>query len=168
MLNNPHNFPVGHCVAGANFAIQQVERHAATSGGSNGKDNMAELPYLMLTLPPTVAMSPPDRTLASVAVAGCMATAAGGFGSVVFFVVVLVGVLCSKRLRFAAPPVAIAVLFAAAGLTVAGLSGLVVAVIPPFGLHLVLIRGAMVVDVMFSLWLCVLCQICWIHCNVEE
>jgi hypothetical protein len=38
----------------------------------------------------------------------------------------------------------------------------------PFGLCLVLIRGAMVVDVKFGLWLCVLCEICWIHCNVEE
>ncbi len=69
---------------------------------------------------------------------------------------------------FAVPLVATAVLFAATGITVAGLSGLVAAAIPPFGLHLVLIGGAMVVDVMFSLWLCVLCQICQIHSYVEE
>ncbi len=72
---------------------------AATGGGNDGKDNMAELPYLMLTLPPTVgAMSSPDGTLASLAMAGCMATAVGGFGSVVLFVVVLAGVLCPKWL----------------------------------------------------------------------
>jgi hypothetical protein len=70
---------------------------------------------------------------------------------------------CSKRLRFEVLPVATAVLFVAAGLTVAGLLGLVAAAIPPFGLHLVLFVGAMVVDVMFGLWLCVLCQICHIH-----
>jgi hypothetical protein len=142
---------------------------AATGGGGDGKDNMAKLPYFMLTLPPTVsAMSPPDGTLALLVVAGRTVTAAGGFGSVVLFAVALAGVLCSKRLRFAAPPVATAVLFAAAGLTVAGLSGLVAAAIPPFGLRLVFIGGAMVVDVMFGLWLCVLCQICQIHCYVEE
>jgi hypothetical protein len=56
----------------------------------------------------------------------------------------------------------------AAGLTVAGLLDLVAAAIPPFGLRLVLIRGAMVVDVMFGLWLSVLCQIFQIHCYVEE
>ncbi len=138
----------------------------AAGGGSDGKDNMAKLPYSTQTLPPTVgAMSPSDRTLV---VAGCMATAVGGFGSVVLFAVVLAGVLCSKQLHFAALPVATAVLFAAAGLTVAGLSGLVAAAIPPFGLRLVLIGGATVVDVMFGLWLCVLCQICQIHCYVEE
>jgi hypothetical protein len=54
--------------------------------------------------------------------------------------------------------------FAAAGLTVTGLLGLVAAAIPPFGFHLVLFGGAIVVDVMFGLWLCVLCQICQIHC----
>ncbi len=75
---------------------------------------------------------------------------------------------CSKRLHFEASVVATAVLFAAAGLTVAGLLGLVAAAIPPFGLHLVLFGGAMVVDVMFGLWLCVLCQICQIHWYVEE
>ncbi len=130
---------------------------------------MVELPYLRLTLPPTVvAMFPADGTSALLAVAGCMMTVVGGFGSAVLFAVLLAGVLCSKWLHFAAPLVATAVLFAAAGLPVAGLLGLVVAVIPPFGSHLVLIIGAMVVDVMFGLWLCVLCQICRIHCNVEE
>ncbi len=97
-----------------------------------------------------------------------MARGAGGFGSVVLFLVALAGVPCSKRLHFEAPPVATAVLFAAAGWTVTGLLGLVVAAIPPFGLHLVLFIGAMVVDVMFGLWLCVLCQIFQIHCCVEE
>jgi hypothetical protein len=101
-------------------------------------------------------------------VAGCTATVARGFGSVLLFAVALAGVLCSKRLRFAVPPVATAVSFAAAGLTVAGLLGMV-AVILPFGLRLVLVGGAMVDDVMlFGLWLCVLCQICQIHCYVEE
>ncbi len=38
----------------------------------------------------------------------------------------------------------------------------------PFGLRLVLFGGAMVVDAMFGLWLCVLCQICQIHCYLEE
>ncbi len=142
---------------------------AATGGSGDGKDNMVELPYLTLSLLPTVvAMSPPDGTSALLAVAGCTATAVGGFISVVLFVVALVGVLCSKRLRFAAPPVATAVLFAASGLTVAGLLVLVAAAIPPYGLCLVLFGGAMVVDVMFGLWLCVLCQICQIHCYVEE
>jgi hypothetical protein len=142
---------------------------AAGEGSSNGKNNMAKLPYLTLTLLPTViAMSPLNGTLALLAVAGCTRTATGGFGSVVFFAVVLAGVLCSKRLCFAALPVATAVPFVAAGVTVAGLSGLVAVAIPPFGLRLVLIRGAMVVDVMFDLWLCVLCQICRIYCNLEE
>jgi hypothetical protein len=95
-------------------------------------------------------------------------TAAGGFGSVVLFAVALAGVPCSKWLHFSVLPVATAVLFAAAGLTVAGLLGLVVAAIPPFGLCLVLYGGAVVVDVMFGLWLCVLCRICQIHCYVEE
>jgi hypothetical protein len=97
-----------------------------------------------------------------------MARVVGGFGSVVLFLVALAGVPCLKRLHFKVPPVATAVLFAAAGLTVTGLSGLVAAAIPPFSLHLVLFVGAMVVDVMFGLWLCVLCQICQIHCYVEE
>ncbi len=142
---------------------------AATGGGSNGKDNMVELPYSMLSLSPTViAMSPPDRTLTPLAVAGCTATATGGFGSIVLFAVALVGVPCSKWLHFAVPPGATAELFAAAGSTVAGLLGLVAAAIPPFGLHLVLFRGAMVVDVMFGLWLFVLCQIYQIHCYMEE
>jgi hypothetical protein len=101
-------------------------------------------------------------------VAGCTATAAGGFGSVVLFAVTLVGVPCSIWRRFEAPAVATAVLFAAAGLTVAGLLGLVAAAIPPFILRLFLFGGAMVVDVMFGLWLCVLCQIFQIHCYVEE
>jgi hypothetical protein len=69
---------------------------------------------------------------------------------------------------FAAPPLATAVSFAAAGLTVAGLSGLVAAAIPPFNLRLLLFGGAMVVYVMFGLWLCALCQICQIYCYVEE
>jgi hypothetical protein len=69
---------------------------------------------------------------------------------------------------FAVLLVATAVSFAAAGLTVAGLLGLLAAVIPPFSLCFVLIGGAMVVDVMFGLWLCVLCQICQIHCYMEE
>ena len=99
--------------------------------GGDGKINKVELPYSMLSLPPmVVAMSPPGRTSALLAVAGCMARVAGGFGSVVLFLVALVGVLCSKRLHFEAPPVATAVLFAAAGLTVAGLLGLVAAAIP--------------------------------------
>ncbi len=48
------------------------------------------------------------------------------------------------------------------------LLGLVAAAIPPFGLRLVLFGGAMVVDVMFGLWLCVLYQICQIYCYMEE
>ncbi len=68
-----------------------------------------------------------------------------------FFLVALAGVPCSKQLYFEVPPVATAVLFAAAGLTVARLLGLVAAAIPPFSLHLVLFIGAMVVDVMFGL-----------------
>jgi hypothetical protein len=103
-----------------------------------------------------------------IAVAGCTATAAGKFGSVVLYLVALAGVPCSKRLRFEALLVVSAVLFAAAELTVTGLLGLVAAAIPPFGLRLVLFIGAMVVDVMFGLWLCVLCQSCQIHCYVEE
>ncbi len=75
---------------------------------------------------------------------------------------------CPKWLHFAAPLVATAVLFAAAGLTVTGLLGLVAAAIHPFGLRFVLIGGAMVVDVMFGLWLCMLCQICQIHCYMEK
>ncbi len=63
-----------------------------------------------------------------------MATAAGRFGSVMLFAVALAGVLCSNPLRFAALLVATAVLFAAAGLTVAGLLSLVAAAIPPIGL----------------------------------
>ncbi len=55
----------------------------------------------------------------------------GRFGSVVLFLVALAGVPCSKRLCFEAPPVATAVLFAAAGLTVAGLLGLAAAASPP-------------------------------------
>ncbi len=137
--------------------------------GGNSKDNKVELPYLMLSLPPTVvAMSPLVGILAPLAVAGCMATAAGRFGSVVLFLVASAGVPCLKRLRFEAPLVATALLFAAAGLTVAGLSGLVVAASHPFGLRLVLFVGAMVVGVMFGLWRCVQCQICQIHCYVEE
>jgi hypothetical protein len=105
---------------------------AATCSGSNGKDNMVKLPYSMLSLlPMVVTMSPLDGTLAPLVMAGCTATAAGGFGSVVLFAVGLVGMPCSKQLHFAAPLVATAVLFAAAGLTVAGLLGLVAAAIPP-------------------------------------
>jgi hypothetical protein len=80
-----------------------------------------------------------------------MATAAGGFDSVVLFAVALEGVWCSKRLHFEALAVATAVLFAEAGLTVTGLLDLVAAAILPFGLRLVLFGGAMVVDVMFGL-----------------
>jgi hypothetical protein len=124
----------------------------AAGGGSNGEDDMVKIPYLTVTLPSTVVvMSPPDGTLALLVVAGCRATVAGGFGSVLFFVVALPGVLCSKQLHFSVPPVATAVLFAVAGLTVAGLSGLVAAAIPPSGLCFILIGGAMVVDVMFGL-----------------
>jgi hypothetical protein len=141
----------------------------ATGRGGNSKDNKVESSYLMLSLSPTVvAMPPPDGTLAPLAVAGCMATVAGGFGSVALFAVALAGVLCSNRLHFEVPAVATAVLFAEAGLTVAGLLALVAAAIPPFILHLVQFEGAMVVDVMFELWLCVLCQICQIHCYMEE
>jgi hypothetical protein len=123
----------------------------------------------MLSLPPiVVTMSPLDGTSARLVVAGCTATVAGGFGSVVLFLVALAGVLCSKRLHCEAPRVAAAVSFAAAGLTVAGLSGLVAAPIPPFGLCLVLFGGVMVIDVIFGLWLCVLRQICQIHCYMEE
>jgi hypothetical protein len=140
----------------------------AAGGGGNGEDDMVELPYSTLSLPPSVIAMSPDGTSASLVVAGCTATAASGFGSVVLFVVALAGVLCPKRLCLATPQVATAVSFAAAGLTVTELLGLVAAAIPPFGLHFVLIGGAMVVDVIFCLWLCVLCQICQIHCYVEE
>jgi hypothetical protein len=95
----------------------------APGGSGEGKDNMAKLPYSLLTLPPMVgAMSPLGGTSTLLAVAGCTATAAGGFGSVVLFAVALAGVPCSKWLHFAAPLVATAVLFAAVGLTFAGLS----------------------------------------------
>ncbi len=140
-----------------------------TGHSSNSEDNKVELSYSTQSLLPTVvAMPPPDRTLAPLLVAGCTAAAAGGFGSVVLFAVVLAGVPCSKWLHFEAPVVATTVLFAAAGLTVAGLLGLLAATILPFSLHVVLLGGAMVVDVMFGLWLCVLCQICQIHCYMEE
>ncbi len=56
--------------------------------------------------------------------------------------------LCSQWLCFAASSVT-AVSFSAAGLTVSGLSGLVAAAMPPFGLRLVLIKGAIVVYVIF-------------------
>jgi hypothetical protein len=125
----------------------------------DGKDNKVELPYLMLSLPPTgIAMYPLVGTLAPLAVAGCMARVVGGFGSVVLFLVALAGVPCSKRLHFKAPPVATAVMFAAAGLTVTGLSGFVAAVIPPFSLHLALFVGAMVV---------MLCLVCGCVCYVR-
>ncbi len=141
----------------------------ATGRGGNSKDNKVELSYWTLSLPPTVVpIPPPDGTSAPLMVAGCTATAAGGFGSVALFAAALAGVQCSIRLRFEVPAVATAVLFAAAGLTVAGLLGLVAAAIPPFVLRLVLFGGAMVVDVMFGLWLCVLCQICQIHCYMER
>ena len=99
---------------------------------------------------------------------GCTATEAGRFGSVVLFAVALAGVPCSIQLHFEVPAVATAVSFAAAGLTVTGLAGLVAAAMFPFGLCLVLFLGAVVVDVVFGLWLCVLCQICQIHCYTEE
>jgi hypothetical protein len=58
---------------------------AAVGSSGDGKDNMSGLPCSTLSLPPTVGtMSPPDRMFALLAVTGCMATAAGGFGSVVF------------------------------------------------------------------------------------
>jgi hypothetical protein len=124
----------------------------ATGRVSNSKDNKVELLYLMLSLPPmVVAMPPLDETSAPLVVSGCTATAVGGFGSVVLFAVLLAGVLCSKWLHFEVPAVATAVLFAAAGLTVAGLSGLVAAAILLFSLRFVLFGGAMVVDVMFGL-----------------
>jgi hypothetical protein len=84
----------------------------------------------------------------------------------VVFADALAGVLCPKLLGFAALPIATAVSFAAAGLAIKGLLGLLAAAIPPFGLRFVLIGG--VFDVMLGLWLCVLCQICLIHCYVEE
>jgi hypothetical protein len=94
----------------------------ATGRGGNSKDDKLELSYLTLSLPPTVvAMPPPDGTSALLAVAGCMATAAGGFGSVALFAVTLVGVLCSIWLHFEVLAVATAASFAAAGLTVTGL-----------------------------------------------
>jgi hypothetical protein len=122
----------------------------------------------MLSLPPMVIAIPPPDGSVSLAVAECTVTAAGRFGSVVLFAVALAGVPCPKWLHFAALLVATAVSFAAAGLTITGLLGLLAAAIPPFGLRFVLIEGAMVVDNMFGLWLCVLCQICQIHCYVEE
>ncbi len=85
------------------------------------------------------------------------ATAAGRFGSVVLFAVAIVGILCPKWLHFAVLLVATAVMFAAAGLTIAGLSGRLAAAIPPFGLRFILIRGAMFFDVLFGLWLSVPC-----------
>ncbi len=104
----------------------------ATGCGGNSKDNKVELSYSTLSLPPTVfAMPPPDGTLAPFAVAGCKGTAAGRLGSVVLFAVALAGVLCSKWLRFEVPAVATAVLLTAAGLTVAGLLGLVAATTLP-------------------------------------
>ncbi len=70
----------------------------ATGCGGNSKDNKLELSYSTLSLPPTVvAMPPPDGTLAPLVVAGCTATAAGGFGSVALIVVALARVPCSKR-----------------------------------------------------------------------
>ncbi len=105
----------------------------ATGRGGNREDNKVKLSYLMLSLLPTVVAMPPlDGTFAPLAVAGCTATAVGGFGSVALFAVALARALCSIRLRFEAPVVATAVLFAAAGLTVAGLLGLVAAAIHPF------------------------------------
>jgi hypothetical protein len=124
----------------------------ATGLGGNSEDNKVELSCLMLLLlPMVITMSPPDGTLAPLAVVGCTSTAAGGFSSVLLFAVALAGVLCSKQLCFEVLAVATLVLFAAAGLTVAGLLGLVAAAILPFGLRLALFGGAMVVDVMFGL-----------------
>jgi hypothetical protein len=131
----------------------------ATGRGSNSKDNKVELSYSTLSLLPTaIAMPPLDGTLAPLAVTGCTATSAGGFGSVALFVVALAGVLHSKRLHFEAPAVATAVSFAAAGLTVAGLLGLVAAAIPPFILHLVLSEVP---------WLLILCLVCGCVCYVR-
>jgi hypothetical protein len=173
MLGNVCNFTINRCVAGANLLSSKLRDNngasVATGRSGNSKDNKVELSYLMLSLPPmVVAMPPLDGSLALLAVAGCRSTAAGRFGSVVLFAVALAGVPCFKRLHFEALTVATAVSFATAGLTVAGLLGLVAAAILPFGLHLVLFRGAMVVDAMCILWLCVLCQICQIHCYMEE
>jgi hypothetical protein len=58
-----------------------------------------------------IAIATLGGTSALSAVAGCMATAAGRFGSVELFTVALAGVLCPKQLHFAALPVATAVLF---------------------------------------------------------
>ncbi len=74
---------------------------AATGGGNDGKDNMVEFPYSTLSLPPTVvAIPPPDGTLAPLVMVGCTATAAGRFGSVVVFAVVLAGLPYSKMAAF--------------------------------------------------------------------
>ncbi len=141
----------------------------ATGCGSNSKDNKVELSYQCYHCHQRSSpCPPPDGTSAPLVVARCMATAVGGFSSVVLFVVALAGMRCYKWLCFEVPAVATAVSFAAVGLTVAGLSGLVAAAILPFGLCLVLFGGAMVVDVIFGSWLYVLCQICQIHCYVEE
>ncbi len=60
----------------------------ATGCGGNSKDNKVESSYLTLSLPPTVvAMPPPDGTSTPLAVAGCTASVAGGFGSVALFAV---------------------------------------------------------------------------------
>jgi hypothetical protein len=76
----------------------------------------AVLPDLTLSLLPSdITMSPPDRTLASLVVAGCTVTAVGRFASVVLFVVVLAEVLCPKWLHVAVLLVATAVSIAAAG-----------------------------------------------------
>jgi hypothetical protein len=114
----------------------------------------------MLSPPPmVVTISPPDGT-SVLAMAGCTVAAAGRFGSIVLFAVALAGLPCPKRLRFSALLAATAVLFAAAGLTIAELLVLLAAAIPPLRFAFALIRGAMVFDVMFVLWLSVLCQIC--------
>ncbi len=81
----------------------------AAGNSGEGKDNMAELPFSMLSLPPTViAMSPLYGSLALLAVAESTATVVGGFGSVVLFAAALAGVLYHKWLCFAALPVATA------------------------------------------------------------
>ncbi len=123
----------------------------------------------MLSLLPTViAMSPPDKKLASLAVAGCMATVAGGFGSIVLFVVVLAGVPCPIRLHFCGTASSNSSVVSCSRVDYRRVIGFVSGCDTPLQLRFLPIGGVMVVDVMFGLWLCVLCQICQIHCFVEE
>ncbi len=87
----------------------------------------------MLSLPPTVVvMSPSGWNIGTV----CGGRVHGKSSAWVRFCGVICGYIaglrCPKRLHFVLP-VATAVLFAAAGLTIAGLSGLLAAAIPLFG-----------------------------------